>query len=452
MTVAESITLKVVYTGPDAGPLAVPLPIQNAGQLKATRRETDDTLTVLTQGAGTNGYTVASDLNTITITEALISGQKITLQFDVPKSQLADLRDNQAFSAETLEESFDKLTLIVNQMGEESARAVKLPIENSGANSTLTTLTAGAILLVNSTADGFEMGPTTTDVANAEANAATATAAAATATTEADRAAAAAASLPQNNLSATTAPTVDNDSTEGYSIGSKWYDIANDEAYVLLDSTAGAAVWITSTLSVDDLGALAVLDTVTTTQINASTLVTEAEGINSNDNDTTIPTSAAVKDYVDNNSGVVVQKKHYAFNTLVSGTGTIPYDNTIPQNTEGSEFMTGAITPTSATNRLKVEVTFFYTNTAFVNQQLALFQDSSANALAAVSYSPAGGGYSVTLPLAYDVVAGSTSEIVFKVRSGGDGAGTTYMNGSSAGAQLFGGVAVSSISITEYIP
>ena len=42
---------------------------------------------------------------------------------------------------------------------------------------------------------------------------------------------------------------------------------------------------------------------VTTSQIAASTLVIESEGIGSNDNDTTIPTSAAVKDYVDGQLG-----------------------------------------------------------------------------------------------------------------------------------------------------
>ena len=39
------------------------------------------------------------------------------------------------------------------------------------------------------------------------------------------------------------------------------------------------------------------------TDFNASSIITESEGISSNDNDTTLPTSAAVKDYVDNNSG-----------------------------------------------------------------------------------------------------------------------------------------------------
>lgn len=47
------------------------------------------------------------------------------------------------------------------------------------------------------------------------------------------------------------------------------------------------------------LGSLATLSSVTTTEIAAATLVTESDGIASNDNDTTLPTSAAVKDYVD---------------------------------------------------------------------------------------------------------------------------------------------------------
>lgn len=50
------------------------------------------------------------------------------------------------------------------------------------------------------------------------------------------------------------------------------------------------------------LGSLATENSITTSLIAAGTLVTEAEGISSNDNDTTIPTSAAVKAYVDGRS------------------------------------------------------------------------------------------------------------------------------------------------------
>lgn len=45
------------------------------------------------------------------------------------------------------------------------------------------------------------------------------------------------------------------------------------------------------------------ISNLTVTHFAASAVITEAEGIGSNDNDTTLPTSAAVKDYVDNNAG-----------------------------------------------------------------------------------------------------------------------------------------------------
>jgi hypothetical protein len=54
----------------------------------------------------------------------------------------------------------------------------------------------------------------------------------------------------------------------------------------------------------------------------AALLVTESEGIGSNDNDTTLPTSAAVKDYVDNN--ITSQDVDFAGD---SGTGAVDLDS-----------------------------------------------------------------------------------------------------------------------------
>lgn len=66
----------------------------------------------------------------------------------------------------------------------------------------------------------------------------------------------------KNNLNATAAPTVNDDASEGYGVGSNWFDTANDEAYTCLDATDGAAVWIGTTLSVSDLGGLAFLSAI----------------------------------------------------------------------------------------------------------------------------------------------------------------------------------------------
>ena len=52
-------------------------------------------------------------------------------------------------------------------------------------------------------------------------------------------------------------------------------------------------------------------------------------------------------------SGSVVQVVNKQISSIVSGTTPIPYDDTIPQNTEGVEVFTLAITPKSASNKLK---------------------------------------------------------------------------------------------------
>jgi len=50
-------------------------------------------------------------------------------------------------------------------------------------------------------------------------------------------------SVRRDNLSAAAAPTVNDDSGDGYSIGSRWLDVTHDEEYVCLDATGGAAAW-----------------------------------------------------------------------------------------------------------------------------------------------------------------------------------------------------------------
>lgn len=54
----------------------------------------------------------------------------------------------------------------------------------------------------------------------------------------------AASNVTKNKFDATSAPTVNNDTDEGYTVGSKWYDVTADKGYVCMDNTDGAAVWI----------------------------------------------------------------------------------------------------------------------------------------------------------------------------------------------------------------
>ena len=147
-------------------------------------------------------------------------------------------------------------------------------------------------------------------------------------------------------------------------------------------------------------------------------------------------------------AGAVVQVANFQTGAVATGTTVIPFDDTIPQNTEGNEYMSLAFTPESASNKLKIEIVFQAGASTPARLLAALFQDSTANALAAaqmyIDTASAGG----VLTFTHWMTAGTASATTFKVRGGLNVAGTTSFNGSG-GTRVFGGVAASSITITE---
>lgn len=162
-------------------------------------------------------------------------------------------------------------------------------------------------------------------------------------------------------------------------------------------------------------------------------------------------TNSAV-DYTKVATGFVVQIVNFETGTLATGTTLIPFDNTIPQNTEGDQYMTLAITPKSATDLLIIDVRMILFHSATSgNVAGALFQDSTASALATTHVTSAAGANAMGIILSFQhkMTAGTTSSTTFKVRGGGQVAGTSSFNGIS-GSAFFGGTAASSITITEY--
>lgn len=186
------------------------------------------------------------------------------------------------------------------------------------------------------------------------------------------------------------------------------------------------------------------LSAASTTASGVIELATQAE-VNVGTDTTRAVTPATLKGL----SGHIVQIVNTQTGALASGSGTIPIDNTIPQNTEGNEFMTLAITPTSASNKLLIDVNFMGGELSNTDDHhtVALFQDSTANALAStIADNYAIGASSVNFT--HYMTAGTTSSTTFKVRAGAT-VGSMYMNGFTGIGQIYGGVAVSSITITE---
>lgn len=152
--------------------------------------------------------------------------------------------------------------------------------------------------------------------------------------------------------------------------------------------------------------------------------------------------------YIDR-SGFPIQIVANAASAVSSGTTLIPLDDTIPQNTEGDQYMTQTITPTSSSSNLFIKVSIMLSNNNSNNLIAALFQDSNVNALAGGIISNASADTKYTLTFNHTVAAGTTSATTFKVRAGANGAGTTTFNGSGA-TRFFGTMAKSSLSVTEY--
>ena len=131
-----------------------------------------------------------------------------------------------------------------------------------------------------------------------------------------------------------------------------------------------------------------------------------------------------------------------------STTVTIPLDNTIPQSSEGVELITlAAVTPSSASNTIAVELSVILSNQAGSAQTpiIALFLDSNTNATAA-TYHSINVGYANLVRTCFLIPSWSGSKDI-KIRIGAQ-SGTLHWNKSTT-ADLMGGVSSTVLVATE---
>jgi hypothetical protein len=147
----------------------------------------------------------------------------------------------------------------------------------------------------------------------------------------------------------------------------------------------------------------------------------------------------------------VVQAQSTSVNTT---TDQITHDNSIPQNNEGEEMLTLAITPTNASSTLFIFVDFVIgTAGSNVGSIIALFKDSTANAIESKIVSTGTvNNIQADAKFIHKISAGSTSAQTFKVRIGCAGSGTISMNSYNASDTTLGGTMKSSIVIMEVLP
>lgn len=168
---------------------------------------------------------------------------------------------------------------------------------------------------------------------------------------------------------------------------------------------------------------------------------------------TNVPSAESVKAYVDANAGgSIVQRAYTSNKAYTTDTVGIPLDDTLPQNTEGTQFLSQSFTPLSASNILRITVTAHLSHSTGVRRCVsAAFRSGTSDAIGMGVVSPATSNYVYTCAFTVEVPANSTSAQTFTARFGAEGTGTCYLNGLG-GSRIYGGALVSSMVIEEISP
>jgi hypothetical protein len=149
----------------------------------------------------------------------------------------------------------------------------------------------------------------------------------------------------------------------------------------------------------------------------------------------------------------VIQEVISTSSLNVSTTVAIPADSTIPQITEGAEFMTVTITPKSASSTLMISFDCPLTDISAAGVcTYAMFVDSTANALNASGiYYIAATAYAAA-KLTYSVASGSTSARTYRIRFG-PYVGTTMTAYANVGSTVpvYGAAVQSTLTVKEIL-
>lgn len=390
----------------------------------------------------------------VTFLSAPANGAAVLLQRIVPYDQQTDLENFDGNPADVTEEQFDLVVMQTQQLAEQQERGIYSPVGTSlTTNEIIGTVTADEKLLAISTAGPAVTSVTTDQIESAADDAAAAAASASAAASAAINASNSASSAAQSAIDAAAA-------TNGVKVSSNDTTPGDLESKVLVGtglslSTQNDGANETRTVSLDaTLVGLSGLSTGankipystgsdTFSQFDFSS--SAALGTSA----TTISSQSAVKSYVDTLASTRAYSEYVSNADL---TATIPLDDTIPQNTEGTEILTASITPRTATSRIRARFQGFGGFSASGKYLIvALFADAAANALCTSVASQVSNDVPTPIVLECEFVPGDTSAHTYKIRVGPDSAATLRMNGDDD-QRYFGGTSRSTLILEEVVP
>lgn len=185
----------------------------------------------------------------------------------------------------------------------------------------------------------------------------------------------------------------------------------------------------------------------TTVSVSAATAPTSGQVLTA-----TSGTAATWQTPSGGGGGKVAQMVVAKTGTPTTTTVIIPFDNTIPQNTEGAEFITATITPTNASSKLIIEFSAWISASGVNAPIFAFFKDSDANAIYTTITRAEVADVTLSVSFRFVVDAGSTSAATYKLRFGPAVAGTICILRSNSTAAYFSTSDEATFTITEILP
>ena len=146
--------------------------------------------------------------------------------------------------------------------------------------------------------------------------------------------------------------------------------------------------------------------------------------------------------------GDVVHHQRVIDTSTITGTAIIPWDDTVPQNNEGTQFAFLLLAEADQANLLDVEFSGYLSNTTITRMAVALFSGSEASARAVAAQDISSADYAFALNLRHRMRAPLDWPILLKIHAGGSTAGTTRSNGSNS-TRKYGGALQQVFSVTE---
>jgi hypothetical protein len=161
-------------------------------------------------------------------------------------------------------------------------------------------------------------------------------------------------------------------------------------------------------------------------------------------------TTATARAAIGLSGGVVIDRAYAEYTANASITTTIPLDDTIPQNTEGTEILSVSLTPKSVTSRVRLRFQGQVVCASLANFIAAAFSSGSANALRS-TWDAFDANYPGQMVLEHEYVPGVTTALTFSVRVGTSAGLTIRLNGQ-IGSRLFGGTSAATLVVEEITP